>query len=300
MKKYIYSATKLKNEITIPEIFTIHYYEFSNDYRFSGESHDFWELVYVDSGSLFETVENAEHVLKEGDIILHKPGEWHSTRTDGKTAPSVIIITFSCHSDIMTKLSGRVHQACSAKRLLLSEIIKEYQNVFDSPLSELVTPKLHRKSETLFGAEQIIKINLSKLILLLIRDELFPPTLITKQNPNIGLFAKITDFIAENISKNPTLDDIAYYAGISKTTLKQLFIKRAGCGVCEYMIRMKMNTAKTYIREGNYNFTEIADILGYSTVHYFSAQFKKRVNMTPSEYANSIRALTAEAREFEP
>ncbi len=298
MKKSIYSATKLNEEITIPEIFTIHYYEFSKDYHFNGESHNFWELVYVDGGSLIETAENTEFELKEGDIILHKPGEWHSTRANGKTAPSIIVITFSCHSDIMTKLSGRVHHACNQKRLLLSEIIKESQNAFDSPLSELVTPKLHRKNEVLFGAEQIIKINLSKLILLLIRDELFPPTLITKRNSNLGLFGEITDFISQNLNKGLTLEVIAHSAGISKTTLKQLFAKRAGCGVCEYIIRMKINTAKTYIREGNYNFTEISEMLGYGSVHYFSAQFKKRVNMTPSEYANSVRALTTEAEKF--
>ena len=298
MKKSIYSATRLTDEIAIPEIFTIHYYEFSKDYYFKGEAHDFWELVYVDKGILIETAENTEHTLNEGDIILHKPGEWHASRTDGKTAPSVVIISFRCDMDIMSKLSGKVHHACHQKRLLISEIIKEAGNAFDSPLSELVTPKLHRRNEVLFGSEQIIKIDLCKLVILLIRDELFPPALITKRNSGLGLYNEITDYITENLSTDLSLDGIARQAGISKTTLKQLFSKHAGCGVCEYIIRMKINLAKTYIREGEHNFTEIAEMLGYGSVHYFSTQFKKRVNMTPSEYANSINALTLEAIKF--
>ena len=136
------------------------------------------------------------------------------------------------------------------------------------------------------------------MIILLIRDELFPPTINVKRSSKPELFDEITDFLAENTDKSLTLDDIAHQVGISKTTLKQLFSKLAGCGVCEYIIRMKINAAKTYIREGNYNFTEIAEMLGYSSIHYFSAQFKKRVNMTPSEYANSIKSLTAEAGNF--
>lgn len=298
MKKTLYSATRLNDEITISEIFTIHYYEFSKDYYFSGESHDFWELVYVDKGILLETSENTEHELKEGDMILHKPGEWHASRTDGKAAPSVVIISFNCNADIISKLSGKVHHACHQKRLLISEIIKEAGNAFDSPLSELVTPKLHRKNEVLFGSEQIIKIDLCKLVLLLVRDELFPPSLITKKISGLGLYNEITDFISKNITNSLSLEGIARQAGISKTTLKQLFSKHAGCGVCEYIIRMKINLAKTYIREGDHNFTEISEMLGYGSVHYFSTQFKRRVNMTPSEYANSINALTIEAGNF--
>ena len=85
---------------------------------------------------------------------------------------------------------------------------------------------------------------------------------------------------------------------VSKTALKQLFKKNTGSGVCDYFIKLKIERAKTYIRENNYNFTQIAEMLGYNSVHYFSAQFKKIVAMSPTEYAASIRALTSEAERF--
>ena len=37
------------------------------------------------------------------------------------------------------------------------------------------------------------------------------------------------------------------------------------------------------------NFTEIAENLQYSTVHHFSRQFKQMFDMTPTEYAKSVR-----------
>ena len=52
MSDKIYTRTRLKDEISISEIVTIHYFEFSKDYKFSGESHDCWELVYVDKGKI--------------------------------------------------------------------------------------------------------------------------------------------------------------------------------------------------------------------------------------------------------
>ena len=45
------------------------------------------------------------------------------------------------------------------------------------------------------------------------------------------------------------------------------------------------------IREQNLNFTQIADCLGYASIHYFSRQFKKITGMTPSEYSLSIQML---------
>ena len=45
------------------------------------------------------------------------------------------------------------------------------------------------------------------------------------------------------------------------------------------------------IRDEQMNFTQISEFLGYSSIHYFSRQFKKMTGMTPSEYASSIRAI---------
>ena len=54
---------------------------------------------------------------------------------------------------------------------------------------------------------------------------------------------------------------------------------------------MKIECAKTYIREDSYNITQIADMLGYESIHYFSRQFKKITKMSPKEYSNSIKAM---------
>lgn len=42
------------------------------------------------------------------------------------------------------------------------------------------------------------------------------------------------------------------------------------------------------IREGKYNFTQIAFMLGFDTPQYFSSCFRQFVKMSPLEYKNSI------------
>ena len=48
----------------------------------------------------------------------------------------------------------------------------------------------------------------------------------------------------------------------------------------EFFSRMKIDFAKQLIRENDMNFTQISDFLGYSSIHYFSRQFKKLSGMT--------------------
>ncbi|MEG2287978.1 MAG: helix-turn-helix transcriptional regulator, partial [Ruthenibacterium sp.] len=64
----------------------------------------------------------------------------------------------------------------------------------------------------------------------------------------------------------------------------------------EYFGTLKINAAKRIVREGNHNFTEIAVLLGYNSIHYFSRHFKKVTGMTPSEYASSVKVLTTHTK----
>lgn len=297
MKNKLYSSTRLKNDILISDIVTIHYFEFSNNYKFNGESHDFWELVYIDNGELTVISESTEYKLKKGGLILHAPNEWHSMRANGVKAASAIIISFYCSSRALLGSSNRIFYTGNTERILLSEIIQEAQNAFDTPLSNLVTPKLHRKNEVVFGAEQLIKINLCKLIITILRTEMSHMH-VTKHNYHQGFFEEISEFLEKNLDKKLSLEDISHHAAISKTALKRLFHQKVGCGVYEYYIKLKIERAKIYIRENNYNFTQIAEMLGYSSIYHFSNQFKSRVKMTPTEYASSIKSLTNEAENF--
>ena len=44
--------TRLRKPVVVDEVITIFYFEQPPKYRFDGESHDFWELMYIDRGEL--------------------------------------------------------------------------------------------------------------------------------------------------------------------------------------------------------------------------------------------------------
>ena len=94
--------------IRIKNIFSVHYYEFSLNYQYSGESHNYWEIVYVDKGNVKITSDDETFYLKEGEMYFHQPNEFHSIGGDGKIASNVFIISFDCNSKNMNFYKKRM------------------------------------------------------------------------------------------------------------------------------------------------------------------------------------------------
>ena len=86
-----YIKTTLKREIAIDSIITIHYFEYMKDFVFHGESHDFWEFLYVDQGSVIVQAGENHFRMEAGDIIFHEPNEFHAIRC------YVLYNKLSCH-----------------------------------------------------------------------------------------------------------------------------------------------------------------------------------------------------------
>ena len=71
------------------------------------------------------------------------------------------------------------------------------------------------------------------------------------------------------------------------STRSRFSLYRSG-GIIHYYNSLKIEEAKRLIREGSYNFGQIAAALQFDTPQYFSMCFKRFVHMSPQEYKKSI------------
>ncbi|GLC31026.1 AraC family transcriptional regulator [Clostridium omnivorum] len=291
-----YVKTLLKEEFNIKEIVTVHYFEFAKNYIYEGESHNFWEFVYVDKGEVEIMADTNGYKLNQGEIIFHKPNEFHNLWANGKVAPNLIVISFYCNSPSMAFFENKILSADDANRKLLSNIVKEARNAFSSDLSESELKKLEFRDNVIFGCEQLIKIYLEEFLINLVRRDKSITKEVrlsssVKERSDNNMTTKIIGFLQDNINNNLTFEDVCKFSNMSKTNLKTVFKEKTGTGVIEYFKSLKIEEAKRLIREEEMNFTQIADILGYSSIHYFSRHFKKATGMTLSDFAYSVKSL---------
>ncbi len=287
-----YQSTKLKKEFHISRVYTIHYFEYEKGYGFLGESHNFWELVYVDKGEILVTAEDKKFPLKQGEIVFHQPNEYHNLQANGVVAPNIIIVAFECNSPAMNFFRGKVMNLSDYEKHFLSVILKEASEAYVSPLDDTFLPKLEKRQASLFGCEQMIAVSLTQLLIALRRSGMSAPrkmsTSLMKQLSH-DVVAEVTDFLAEHIGSKVRFAEVADFAGMSGSSLKNIFRNQTGQGVMTYFAQMKMDRAKTLIREGNYNITQIAALLGYDSIHQFSRRFKDITGMSPREYGKSVK-----------
>ncbi|MBB6674559.1 AraC family transcriptional regulator [Cohnella nanjingensis] len=285
--------TTLRETLSIRQIITMYYFEFARNYVFHGERHDFWELVYADKGEITVGADEETRVLESGSVIFHKPNEFHSFHASSGTAPNIIVVTFDCPSEAMRRFEGRVCRLRDEERNLLSGVIKEGMRAFRYPFEH----PLVRREDAPVGAEQRLGIYLELLLLELLgrmdepREEEAERLLTPAQaKENAELVRHVIAYMERHIGRTLTLEEISREARVTKTRLKEAFKRQTGYAVMHYFIRLRIDRAKTAIREQAANFSEISEMLGFSSVHVFSRTFKKTTGMTPTEYARSVQA----------
>lgn len=296
----IYESIPLPCEFDVDRIYTIHYFEYRKDFHFPGESHDFWEFLCVDKGEVEVAAGALTHILKKNDIIFHRPNEFHNVKANGKTAPNLIVISFGCSSPRMEFFSRKILQVSEQERNLLSTIIREARLAFDGRLDDPYQQKLVLRAHPPSGSLQIIRQSLERMFLSLHRrytlfspaDAAYESDKLTTKNADQELYQRILSYMEQNITSNFTMETLCHDTMLSSTKAQRLFRARHNCGPIHYFCLRKVELAKELIRSDDRNFTQISECLGYSSVHYFSRQFKKLTGMTPSEYASSIKGLS--------
>lgn len=289
-----YELTSLKNEINIKHLISVHYFEYSKNYIFEGESHDFWEILYVDKGEINVMADEKKYILQKGEMIFHKPNQWHNVVANGEVAPNLIVVAFDSKSKAMKYFEDKVLSIDDRVKSHLANIVGEAKKAYSSDLSDPMMKGLKKRKKSKFGSEQLIRTHLELMLLEMIRDKEMYST-VARTSSAIREYAQdeklsiIVNFLKENLHERLTLEDICHQTLLSKSSLMKIFKEGTGISVMEYFKRLKIEEAKVLIREGNHNFTQIAEILGYNSIHYFSRTFKSVTDMTLTEYATSVK-----------
>ncbi len=290
------SFTKLGFEriFNVEKIITIFYMEFSKDFKYDGESHDFWEMVYIDKGDMLCTADKATFMLKSGELTFHKPNEYHNLSGNGKSAPNVGIITFECNNALMKSLEGRIFHLAAEERALMSMLFEEGLSCYrlldeTNPLLQ----EIQKIPDAPLGSSQMTKNLLEIFLIKLTRNT----DILTKQSRTSIIFdgkdipypvKEIIDYLKSQLYNKICLNDVARFLGKSPSTIKKLFSHYMNEGIISYYNKLKIKEAKKLIREGYYNFAQIADMLRFDTSQYFTKCFKDATTLTPTEYRNSI------------
>lgn len=277
----------LKNILNISRIITIHCYDLAPTYFNQGEAHDFWEIVYVDRGEIRLRAGENERTLRKGEIVFHRPNEFHSIACDGEHSASVFIITFDCHSAAMKYFCGKVARVPKELSSLMQRLIEESARNFhvsQYPLLQVENAPI--------GGQQLIRIYLEELLIRMMRcEEQERPSGIlftSRESMENTLAQQIGNYLLQNVYGHVTLEELSERFHFGKSHLCDVFKKSTGETIVQYFSGLKIAEAKRLLRRGELTVSKISETLGYESPAYFSRVFHRHTGMSPRAFRDAL------------
>lgn len=246
-------------------------------------------LTYVDQGSAEFILNGQKYLVQTGDLVLMPPLLSHIVRS----VSAEPLIQYIVHFDLFF----HEHRGRREMRQTLNEPPPEEMQL--AGVHPIVHPTVDQigKIKNLFlsmyqehpetDLHSTLKLKATALHLLSLFFESRKIGAEKEGVPKKGwiILESCLQFIHENY-QNPSLDieAISKHAGFSSSHIAYLFREEIGITIHKYVTQVRMEQAKRLMLENSDSLTNIAEKVGYQSIHAFSRTFKQNVGMTASRF----------------
>ena len=117
----------IRPRLQVTTLYTFFYQEKEQGFLFPGESHNSFELTYVDSDTLHSVADGLDLKLEQGDLVLYDKDQWHMQYADMDVAPRFVTITFDAEGYDLTPLLNRKFKLPRKVQPLLQMMLREQE-----------------------------------------------------------------------------------------------------------------------------------------------------------------------------
>ena len=268
-------------EFSLRSINTMYRRQLLPNETFKGELHDFWELIYIEAGELTVAEDDRVYEIKEGQIVFHKPMEFHRFwRARGKET-SVIIISFDCRDAMIQQLGDGVFELDTILRQELIHITDNIKKHFN-----VTSMGINQKADSAPLQEMLTYLDFQSFLLHILehannrQDQSYNASAIN--------YRKIVCTLNEHIYEDLSVEEIASLCCLGVSNLKKTFSMYAGCGVMHYFNNLKILKAKELLTQ-DLSIAQISERLSFSSPNYFSLVFKKHTGKLPTQFRRNTK-----------
>ncbi len=247
--------------------------------------HNFCELHYCLSGSGYFEVDDRIYSLKMGDMLFCNPNEVHGYVGSKEHNLELFYVAF--HNRYLQEKDINFSSRGGVER-----IVHTARNT-QKKLNICYTEMLEEYSRQMPGGMELIRLNLVRMMILMMRETL--QTILPEVNPSnnplkiqqLKLVDDMLAYLNENYASKISLDQLAKNVFMSPSYICKLFKQEIGESPINYLIRLRMEKARELLlTQTSYSIKKIACLVGYEDIYQFSKLFKKYYGVAPSYYRN--------------
>jgi len=260
---------------------------FRHPYNFRGEFHPFWEMVYA-MEDLFQVAGNDKvYAMKKGDIIFHKPMEFHRLWSVEQRDVHAFIVGFCAEGPMLAQLEGGAFELNETQQAQLEGLQHFVAQQFPSKKGALEDhlQAMIRERNTQSAQLQSF-VDQFQLFLLSLSQN--PEPLTVKEiadSEDSRLYQATVQLLTEHVDRWITTQQVAQTLHYSQSRIKRTFAKFSDIGIHKYLLKLKSAEAIRLLRQGK-SCGEVSRALGFGNQNYFSTVFKRETGFPPSHYSD--------------
>ena len=248
---------------------------------------DSWELTYIVFGRGKRILGDSETEFAAGSLAFippHIPHCWKfdDNYTDNDGCIAYYTLTFK------TEFIDR----CVSAFPELTERLERVKSVssvlsFDENTTNILADMLAKMASE--EQSEILPFIFRLLLLISKREE--SATIVGRFSENDRTserIKKVKEFTQSHYARTITIDMIADYVGMNRSSFCTFFKKATGQTYITYLNKLRVDRACYLLRQGSFNITEVCYMVGFNDVPYFNRCFKNNRGMSPKEYAEGL------------
>ncbi len=239
-----------------------------------------YEISYIMAGVGQFVCDNVEYPVRQGDVFINRLGEEHYTKSSAYDPLRFFYVGFLFSSnpviqreyaDVIRLFEQRERPVIQDRFHISSTFLSMFNEFLsDSPLKELVVDSC-----------------LQQLVCMTYRDFISAEKTVyaqkNKRNNVDSVLYEIINYVDLNIQTIRHLSDISRHLGYSYSYISSVFSEEMGMTLKVYVDNKKIEYAKSLLYKGAV-ITDVAEAMGYDSVHTFSRVFKRKTGMSPTVY----------------
>lgn len=252
--------------------------QYSSEWNSTMHAHRHAEMFFIMSGSGTFQLQRHSFPVSGRSLVIINPGVMHCEQSN-QGSPMEYIVLGVENLEMAANEQGYVlttfHRDWDAISVSLRLMLQEARSGQD-------------------GYSQVCQRMLEIILLRILRRRglsLASEAVGMDDNRECGLVRR---YIDEHFKESITLDQLAELAHINKYYLVHAFRKAYGTSPINYLISRRIQESRFLLTNSNHSLSQIARILGFSSLSYFSQSFHRTEGVSPMEYR---KLHTAETRQ---
>jgi len=234
-----------------------------------------YQLLYISEGrGTFHSHTIPSATLREGDLFLLFPGEWHSYHPDPKTGWKSYWIGFKGRNMDDRVRAGFLSPTKPIYHVGFSDdIVHLYKDAYETAIREaaysqqVLAGLVNHIIGVMYSLERNIELN--------------------RNQGHVDMVNRARLRIRENLESSLTIQQVAEDLGVSYSNFRKLFKEFTGISPATYQQDLRLQRAKELLSTTDMSVKEIAYRLNFESPDYFSAKFKAKTGRRPSELRNT-------------